>query len=617
MNIRSTANRTDDQRSGPPGLLTLLLPGLRLQPGRIAIAVGCLLGSVVLRIVEPWPLRFVIDLFTAANGNPDGTIVLSDMRGLSVPEVITLAAVSLVVIASLRALADFHRTLQFSIAGNRVVTDLRARVYEHIQELSPSFHQRARGGDLTLRLIGDLNMMKDVAVSAALPLLFSCLLLIGMSGVMLVMNWRLGLIVLCVFPAFWLIALRGSRRIHQSAGKQRRREGALAATAAEVLSAVQSVQAMDIGKAFSGHFKANNADSHREGVRTSRLTAGLERSVDVMIAVASAVVLWQASHLVLSGQLTPGELIVFLSYLKRGFKPLQDFAKYTGRLSKAMAAADRIGDLMAEQPEVTNAPDATQAPKLCGEIRFEHVTFSYAAGTPVISDLSLTIPSGMHLAVVGPSGVGKSTLLNLLLRLYDPERGRVLIDQCDIRNWTLASLRQQMSIVLQDNVVFAATVRDNIAIAAADATDEQVQEAARIAMADAFIRSLPDGYETELGERGVNLSQGQRQRLAIARAALRQSPILLLDEPTSSLDPVHREKVAAALRQATEGRTSIVITHDMQLAGQCDQILFMNVDGDTDLGTHEELLSRCEGYAQACRHEFVVDNRVELTPSVT
>ncbi|MCA9035311.1 MAG: ABC transporter ATP-binding protein [Planctomycetaceae bacterium] len=583
-------------------LIRLLLPGFRAQWQRVAFAVACLFLSVALRILEPWPLQYVLDNMIMKITRTNSLALINASNPFaSVHTLLLVCAVTMIGIAVLRALSDYYRTIIFAVVGNRIVTDLRSQVYQHVQNLSLGFHQRARGGDLTIRLVGDLNMMKDVAVSAALPLISSCLLLLGMVAVMLWMNWRLGMIVLFIFPAFWFVTVRGSRKIHRSAKKQRQREGALAATAAEALSAVKSVQAMDMGNAFSEAFTSSNAKSLKDGVRTSRLTAGLERTVDVLIAVTSAVVLWRGAVFVLDGTLTPGGLVVYLAYLKRGFKPLQDFAKYTGRLSKALAASERIVELLQQRPEITESPEAITAPELTGRIRFADVRFAYGPDQMVFRNLNFDVQPGQHLAVVGPSGIGKSTLFSLMLRLFDPQQGTIYFDGHDIRHWTLTSLRRRMSVVLQDNVVFASSVRDNIAMATEDAAMEQVEEAAQIAMAEDFIRQLPDGYETVLGERGVNLSQGQRQRLAIARAALRKAPFLLLDEPTSSLDPENRAKVIASLRRVSVNRTTLLITHDMDLAAQCDVILCLCPDGTADIGTHEELLQRCESYASLCQ----------------
>ncbi|MCA9061242.1 MAG: ABC transporter ATP-binding protein, partial [Planctomycetaceae bacterium] len=315
------------------------------------------------------------------------------------------------------------------------------------------------------------------------------------------------------------------------------------------------------------------------------------------------------------GRLTPGELVVFLAYLKRGFKPLQDFAKYTGRLSKAMAASDRIVELLRHQPEVIDRPDAVPAPALAGHVRFENVTFGYHPERKVLQSLSFAVDPGERIAIVGPSGAGKSTLFSLLLRLYEPSAGSILIDGQDVRHWTLSSVRGQLGVVLQDNAVFSGTVRENISLAVEHATDADIEHAAGIAMADEFINRLPDGYDTLLGERGVNLSQGQRQRLAIARAVLRQTPLLLLDEPTSSLDPANREKVLAALRSSAEGRTCFVITHDVRVAAECDRILFLDGRGESMAGSHEELFHCCAAYAAWCLSDDILP--VNVSPAGT
>ncbi len=561
---------------------------MRSQWRRIIAASVCLLAGVVLRILEPWPLQYVIDRILIPSTTAVGTHAAPSFEN-SLLSTLTLCAVSMVLIALVRASADYYRTVAFSLVGNKVVTELRARVYQHVQNLSMDFHQKSRNGDMTVRLISDLNMLKEVAVSAALPLLSSLLLLVGMMGVMLWLNVQLGLVAVGILPAFWLVTARGSKKIHQSAKLQRKREGALAATAAEAMSAVKSVQAMAIGSRFATVFGESNSKSHKEGVKTSRLTAGLERSVDVLIAIASAIVVWQGARLVQQEVLSPGGLVVYLAYLKRGYKPLQDFAKYTGRISKGLAAGERIVELLDHEVTIKDSPQSTRAPNLRGDIEFKDVSFAYPGKLDVLLNLSFHLPCGKHLAIVGPSGVGKSTILSLLLRLYDPREGAICIQNQDIRTFTLQSLREQMSIVLQDNAVFASTVRDNIALSMTSATDKEILAAANIAMADGFIRELPVGFDTRLGERGVDLSQGQRQRLAIARAALRQSPILLLDEPTSNLDASNRAHVSAALRRVAANRTTILVTHDMDLAAQSDLVLCLVGDGQYEYGTPQQL----------------------------
>ncbi len=601
-----------------------LWPTLRREWLRVAFASFCLLAGVLLRLAEPWPLQVVLD-HVLGNREVLGNRAPSPIVETWIPTIASLGGfdplytllaccvAGLVLIAMVRAFADYFRTITFTIIGNHALSEVRAQLFRHLQSLSLDFHQRSRNGDLTVRMTGDVNMLKDIAISAALPLFSSCLLLLGMSVVMLWLNWRLGLILLAAFPLFAVLSYRSSRRIHQTSKKQRKREGAMASSVAESLACVRSLQAHGADRWVADSFEAHNRKSHQESAKTSKLTAGLERSVDVQIALATAAVLWFGTQMVLQGTLTAGELVIYLAYLKRGFRPLQDFAKYLGRMSKAAASAERIVEIFREKPTVIDRPDALPAPPLRGEIVLEDLAFGY--GLPVSSDdakpntkartvfhgVNLTLPAGSRVAVVGPSGVGKSTLLALLLRLREPWRGTIRLDGIDIRNWTLQSYREQFGIILQENSLFAGSIQDNIAWTSPQASAEEVVAAATVACADEFIQTLPDGYATQIGERGVNLSQGQVQRIAIARAALKRPAILLLDEPTSNLDAESRARVMAALEKITQGRTTLIVTHDLDLAQTCEQILYIGFEGQIEVGTHLDLVERAGSYARLIR----------------
>jgi ATP-binding cassette subfamily B protein len=300
---------------------------------------------------------------------------------------------------------------------------------------------------------------------------------------------------------------------------------------------------------------------------------------------------------VLRGALSPGDLLVFLAYLKTAFRPVRDLAKHTGRLAKSTAAGERVLDLLARTPDVRDLPGAVAAPQLCGRVRFEGVGFAYEAGHPVLAGVDFEVEAGRRVALVGPSGIGKSTLVRLILRLYDPCVGRVLIDGHDVREYTLASLRSRAAVVLQDSVLFAASARDNIAYGAPGASSEEVEAAARLANAHDFIRALPRGYDTDLGERGVTLSHGQRQRIAIARAAVRRAPLLILDEPTTGLDEENQRAVVEALERLAAGRTTFLVTHDLSLAARADEIFYLEGGRILERGSHADLMRAGGRYA--------------------
>ena len=375
----------------------------------------------------------------------------------------------------------------------------------------------------------------------------------------------------------------------------------MAATAAESLGAIKTVQALSLEENFARAFAAESERNLKQDAKGKRLSATLERSVDVLIAIATALVLWFGVRLVLRSEITSGDLIVFLAYLKSAYRPIQDFAKYTGRVAKATAAAERVMDLLERVPDVRDQPGATCAPTFAGRVQFENVTFHYEAGRRVLEDIRLDVPAGARVALVGPSGSGKSTLVSLLLRLYEPQQGRVLIDGHDIRGFTLESLRTQISVVLQDNLLFAGSVRDNIACVAQGATADEIEAVARLANAHDFITALPQGYDTLVGERGVTLSHGQRQRSAIARAAIRKPPILILDEPTTGLDRRSERTVLDALTKAYAGHTTFLISHDLRHAATTDLILLLDHGTIFEQGTHDELLRLNGRYAALWR----------------
>ncbi len=563
------------QSARPATLLELLRhfgPEIRGQRRWIVISFLALFAEVGLRLLEPWPMKVVFDYVLGANGG-NAQPLWAWLGEMSPSGLLLLAAISVVAFTGLRAVAAYWNSVGFAIVGTRVLASVRGRLFRHLHVLPLSFHNRSRSGDLVVRVISDVGMLQDVTVTALLPLVARLLILAGMVAVMFWMNWQLALCALALLPLFGLRTVKLSRSIREVAQQQRKREGAMAATAAESFSGMKIVQALAAADAFAESFGSQNDKSLKQDVKGKRLAASLERSVDLLIAGATALVLWQGARLVLAGQLTPGDLLVFLAYLKSAFRPVQDFAKFTGRLGKASAAGARVIELLDAAPEVVDRPDAIAAPEFRGEIRFENVSFSYEPGRPVLENLSFTVAPGQTLAVLGESGGGKSTLLNLIARLHQPTEGRILIDGRDVRDYQVDSLRRRLGIVLQENVLFAGSVRDNIALGLPNATIGEIENAAKLARAHEFIAELKNGYDTTVGERGATLSQGQRQRVAIARAAIRQASLLLFDEPTTGLDEANERAVVEGLRNLSRGRTTVWVTHNPRHAELADVVV--------------------------------------------
>ncbi|MGH1393330.1 MAG: ABC transporter ATP-binding protein [Trichormus sp.] len=576
------------------GVLVYFWRDIRPHYGLLLISAIALVADVGLRVLEPWPLKFVFD-YVLLRGDKLNTLPI--IASLEPITLLTFSAVAVLIITGLRALAAYGSTVGLATVGSRVMAKVRNRLYCHLQDLSLAYHTKARSGDLIIRVSSDASRLQEIMITAALPLLISILSLVGMIGVMFWINRSLTLLSLLTLPLFWLVTNRLSRRIKDSSLKQRQQEGAVAATAAESIAAIKLVKALSLQDAFAQVFAQLNHRSLQESVKTQRLAAHLERTVDGVIALGTAIVLWYGSWLALRDALTPGDVLVFLTYLKNAFKPVQNFAKYTGRLAKAAASSERIMDVLNQQPDIRDLPNAIPAPIFLGAVRFDHVHFGYESGQGILQDINLDIAPGQKVAIVGTSGGGKSTLVSLLLRLYEPTSGRVIIDGLDIREYTLASLRPQISVVLQDSLLFAASIRENIAYGVAGVSDAEVEAAARLAHAHDFIQALPQGYDTLVGERGATLSGGQRQRIAIARAAIRQAPILILDEPTTGLDKVNERAVIDALQCLSRNKTTFLITHDLDFATRADVIVYLEHGRVVEQGSHLELMHKNGRYA--------------------
>jgi ATP-binding cassette subfamily B protein len=584
-----------------PGLVRLLRafsPEIRRQRRLLLLAGISVSAGTLFQVLEPWPVKFVYDYIFSFSGHRLRNLPFHvNSGGMDTRLLLTILALSMVLVIGLGALADYFTAVLLTLAAARVLAEVRSHLFQHLAILPLSFHTRNKSGDLITRITYDIDRMREVTVTAALPLVTNGLAFFAMLAVMFWMNWRLAMVAVVASPVFVYSVTRITRRIKETARAQRSREGSVAATTAEIISAIKTVQSLSLQKVFTGIFAANNTRSLQAGAQAQQLSARLERTVEVMVALITAVVLWGGAQLVISKTLTPGDLIIFVNYMRTAFRPMRQLAKSLGQVARALASGDRILELMHTVPEIRDAENALELQVREGRIRFENVSFGYEPGRLVLNRFNLEIGPGQRVAVVGPSGSGKSTIANLLLRFYDPDAGRVLVDGHNIRDCKLDSLRSQTSIVLQDSVLFAVSARENIRASASGASEADVEAAARMANAHEFLTRLSEGYDTVLGERGATLSGGQRQRIAIARAALREAPLVILDEPTTGLDGQNESEVMAALEQLTAGRTTLLISHNLKMARQADLIVYLAHGRVLEQGTHQELMTLGGEYA--------------------
>jgi ATP-binding cassette subfamily B protein len=586
--------------SGSLRLVRSFWPEIKTQRWRLAASTLIVCFAVVFQVLEPWPIKFIYDHLFRGHHGPVTVPVLGVLNSQGV---LGWSVLSMIVISVLAAVTEYSGMVLLNLAAARILTAVRARLFRHVINLPVSFHERHRTGDLITRVTFDIDRLRDVLVTAVLPFVTTLFTLVAMLSVMFWMDWHLALLAVAAFPLFAYSVKRLTARIKEATRTQRAREGAIAATTGEALGSIRVVQAFSLQEFFFGIFSTANRASLHEGARAQQLSSGLERTAQVLVATSTAAVLWSGAHLVLSHKLTPGDLIVFVSYLRSAFRPIRQLAKYVGQMAKALASGDRVLNLLHTEAEIRDRADALDAGTLEGRIRFDNVSFAYEPGKHVLRNLRFEVAPGERIAIVGPSGGGKSTLVSLLLRFHDPTEGRILVDGRDVRQYKLESLRGQISTVPQDSVLFVTSVRDNIALASPGAGMDEVIEAACLANAHDFILDLPRQYDTVVGERGATLSGGQRQRIAIARAAIRRAGIVILDEPASGLDQRNEREVSEALERITEGRTTFLISHNLRAARSAGTILYLLNGEIIERGTHAELMALNGHYAAMYRSQ--------------
>lgn len=563
-----------------------------LRPHWKTLAIGFLavVGEGVADLLDPWPLKLVIDnVLRNKEGHGWLNHFLYRASGGSKTGMLELAAISVLAIALLDAICSYGDKYVTTSVGQWVAHDLRRLLYSRIQRLSLAFHDQSRSGDLISRATSDIDSIQDFIVSGLLSALINTITLVGMVAVMFYINWRFTLIALSVAPLLFIVVYTYTRKIKKLSREVRKKQGEVVSVIQEVLGSIRVVRAFAREDYEQRRLEVESLESVEMALKARALKARLSPIVGVIVAVGTCLVLWFGGHLVLSGSLSVGSLVVFILYLRKMYKPMQELSKLSDTYTKASVGYERICEILEKEGEVKDLPRARRAPQFRGEIDFEHVSFGYSADREILHDVSLSVKPGQIAALVGPTGAGKSTIISLIPRFYDPTSGSIRIDGVDVREFKQKSLRHQISFVLQETALFHAPVWQNISYGKPEATREQILRAAEMANAHEFIEKLENGYDTVLGERGVTLSGGQRQRIAIARAVIRNSPILILDEPTSGLDALSEKLVFEALDRMMVGKTSIVIAHRFSTIARAD-VIFVVQDGRiVERGTHEQL----------------------------
>jgi ATP-binding cassette subfamily B protein len=576
------------------------------------------IGGTVANLLEPFPLKIVLDNVLRSRP-PNGWLnqLIVSTAGADKLAALEFAAVLVLVIAAIGAACSYAQKSLSTKVGQWVLHDLRQRVYFRIQQLSLAYHDQKRTGDLISRVTSDIDSIQSFISSELLDALINSLTLVGMVGVMFYINWRFTLIALSVAPVLFVVVFNYTRRIKTAAREVRKKEGEIVSVIQEVLSSIHVVKAFAREDYEQRRLQEESLEAVEIALRARNLKAKLAPLVDMIVATGTCLVLWFGARMVLDDSLSTGSLVVFIMYLKKMYKPMQDLSKMTDAYSKAAVGFERIREILETEAEVKDLPGAWTAGRIKGNIEFDKVSFGYEPDRLVLKDVSFKVQAGQLAALVGPTGAGKSTIISLIARFYDPTSGVVKIDGTDIRYLKQKSLREQISFVLQETVLFHAPIWHNIAYGKPGASRAEILRAAELANAHEFIEKMPQGYDTVVGERGVTLSGGQRQRIAIARAVIRNSPILILDEPTSGLDAASEKLVFEALDRLMKGKTCIVIAHRLSTIHSAD-IIFVVKDGTIiESGKHEELLKSGGLYSELYELQCQVQEVREVSPSLT
>jgi ABC-type multidrug transport system fused ATPase/permease subunit len=565
-----------------------------------------MLVETVMSLATPWPLKIILD-------NVVGDHKLSPwlhhligplLENGSRVHVAVLAALAFVVIAVIGAVASYIDNYYTESVGQWVAHDLRMRMYHHLQRLSLGYYSTHETGTILSTLTTDIQTIEGFASSSTLNILVDLLTIVCMLGLMFWLNWDFTLIAIAVTPFLLLFVSRFKKAVKKATHEVRKEQSQIVAVAQQGLESIQAVKAFGQEKTEEGLLYNVSEATVGAALKARSIKALLSPVVNITVAICTAVVLWRGAVLILHHSMTVGDLTVYLAYLTKFFKPVKDLATTTNAIAQATVGVERVRSILDTDTIIPEDPDGLEPETLAGEIEFDHIAFGYDPANPILTDLSLKIKPGQFVGIVGPTGSGKSTVVSLIPRFYDVQSGFVRIDGQDVRKYKLRHLRNQIGYVLQDTVLFRGTIFENIAFGRPDATKEEVIAVAKLANADEFITAMPNGYDTMVGERGSTLSGGQRQRIGIARVMVRNSPILLLDEPTAALDSESEKLVIDALEKLMKGRTVIAIAHRLSTIRDADLIVVIKGGVVAESGTHDELMARNGIYAELHRTQF-------------
>ena len=572
-----------------------------LRPHRRALWLGLLAiaGESIADVLQPWPLKVVLDNVIAGK-QAHGWLTNAIHRtvGTNAMRILLAACVAVMVIALMNAVCTYGEKWVTTTVGQWVSHDLRRALYARVQRLSLAYHDQSKTGDLISRVTEDIDSIQTFIVSGLLSIVVDIATIAGMIGVMFYMSWQLTLIAMTVVPVLFAIVYVYTRKVKKYSRAVRKQEGKMLSVVQEVLGSIRVVKAFARENYEIQRLEGESLETVEAALKARRLKARLVPLVSIVTGVGTALVLYFGGKHALTNIVIGaggGTIVVFLAYIRNMYKPMQDISKIMDSYSKADVGYERIKEVIEVEDEMRDAPDARVAPKLRGDLDFEDVSFCYDSERPILSDINMHVKAGTTVAIVGPTGSGKTTVVNLIPRFYDVSKGVVKVDGVDVRKYKQRSLREQISFVLQDTVLFSGTIWDNIAYGRPEASSAEIVRAAEAANASEFIDKLPQRYDTVVGERGLTLSGGQRQRIAIARAIIRNSPILILDEPSSGLDAASEQLVFDALDRLMKNKTSIVIAHRLSTIRAASCIYVLKDGRIVEQGTHDELIAHEDG----------------------